>query len=270
MLIASTAEARCLRRRGLAASLLCSTPVRALGTALGLLLLVRAVNVPAAARQLADVRPGWIAAGTALTGVSIGLGMLSWAVLLRGSCARLEPGALVSLYLRALFVGQLVPGGVGGDAVRVVETGRLTGTGRALAAVVGGRLAGALGIALWGAFAALTMRDRLDDTLGYLPAAVESMLSQTLEDLEVVVVDDGSTDGTPEALREIPDPRIRLFEPPAGPMKSESAGRQAKKRCCGTSPPTESIASSRAPTRSSRTRTHSAGGRRGQSSICWS
>jgi len=177
MLIASTAEARCLRRRGLAASLLCSTPVRALGTALGLLLLVRAVNVPAAARQLADVRPGWIAAGTALTGVSIGLGMLSWAVLLRGSCARLEPGALVSLYLRALFVGQLAPGGVGGDAVRVVETGRLTGTGRALAAVVGGRLAGALGIALWGAFAALTMRDRLDDTLGYLPAAVAVALT---------------------------------------------------------------------------------------------
>lgn len=177
MLIAGATVADCPRRRWLVTSLLRSTPVRALGTALGLLLLVRAVNVPAAGRQLADVRPGWIAAGTALTGVSISLGMLSWAVLLRGSCPRLECRALASLYLRALFVGQLLPGGVGGDAVRVVETARSTGTGRALAAVVGGRLAGALGIALWGALAALTMRDRLDDSLGYLPAVVASALA---------------------------------------------------------------------------------------------
>ena len=177
MLIASTTVAGCPRRRGLAASILCSTPARALGTALGLLLLVRAVNVPAAARELADVRPGWIAAGTALTGVSICLGMVSWAVLLRGSGACLDPRSLMSLYLRALFVGQLLPGGVGGDAVRVVETGRRTGTGRALAAVVGGRLAGALGIALWGAVAALSMRDRLGDSLGYLPAVVAAALA---------------------------------------------------------------------------------------------
>jgi uncharacterized membrane protein YbhN (UPF0104 family) len=154
-----------------------STPVRSGGTALGLLLLVRAINVPAAARQLAGVSPGWIAAGVALTGVSICLGMVSWAVLLHGSCPRLECRALVSLYLRALFIGQLLPGGVGGDAVRVVETGRRTGTGRALAAVVGGRLAGGLGIALWGAVAALTMRDRLDDSVGSLPALVAAGLS---------------------------------------------------------------------------------------------
>jgi uncharacterized protein (TIRG00374 family) len=165
---------------GFPPAVLRSTPVRAVGTALGLLLLVRAVNVPAAARQLVEVHPGWIAAGIALTGLSIALGMLSWAVLLRGSCPRLECRALVSLYLRALFVGQLLPGGVGGDAVRVVETGRRTGTGRALAAVVGGRLAGALGIALWGAVAALTMRDRLDDRVGYLPAAVAAALTLAL------------------------------------------------------------------------------------------
>ena len=59
----SAAAAECPRRRAVAAALLRSTPARALGTALGLLLLVRAVNVPAAARQLADVSPGWVAAG---------------------------------------------------------------------------------------------------------------------------------------------------------------------------------------------------------------
>jgi uncharacterized protein (TIRG00374 family) len=167
----------CHRRRGLDAGVLCSTPARALGTAVGLLLLARAVNIPAAARQLAGVSPGWIVAGTALTGVSILLGMASWAVLLRGSGTRLGCRATLSLYLRALFVGQLLPGGVGGDAVRVVETGRTVGSGPALAAVVGGRLAGALGIALWGALAALTLRDRLDDRLGLLPAAVAAALA---------------------------------------------------------------------------------------------
>ncbi|HEY2702518.1 MAG TPA: lysylphosphatidylglycerol synthase transmembrane domain-containing protein [Candidatus Dormibacteraeota bacterium] len=157
--------------------MLCSTPVRALGTAVGLLLLVRAVNIPEAGRRLADVSPGWVAAGVALTGISVLLGMVSWAVLLRGPGPCPGWPALISLYLRALFVGQLLPGGVGGDAVRVVETGRRIGSGPALAAVVGGRLAGALGIALWGALAALMMRDRLDARLGLMPAAVAASLA---------------------------------------------------------------------------------------------
>jgi uncharacterized membrane protein YbhN (UPF0104 family) len=177
MVRSTAAAAECPRRRAVVAGVLSSTPARALGTAAGLLLLVRAVNVPAAGRQLAGLSPGWVAAGVALTGVSVLLGMVSWAVLLRGSCPRIDCRALGSLYLRALFVGQLLPGGVGGDAVRVVETGRRTGSGPALAAVVGSRLAGALGIALWGALAALTMRGRLDDRLGLLPAAVAAALA---------------------------------------------------------------------------------------------
>jgi uncharacterized protein (TIRG00374 family) len=171
-----TTAAGCPRRRGVAVALLRSTPMRALGTAVGLLLLERAVNVPEAAQRLAGVSPGWMAAGTALTGVSVLLGMVSWAVLLHGPGPRPGWATLISLYLRALFIGQLLPGGVGGDAVRVVETGRRIGSGPALAAVVGGRLAGALGIALWAALAAVMMRDRLDARLGLMPAAVAASL----------------------------------------------------------------------------------------------
>ncbi|HEX7490431.1 MAG TPA: glycosyltransferase [Candidatus Limnocylindrales bacterium] len=45
----------------------------------------------------------------------------------------------------------------------------------------------------------------------FVGAAIESVLGQTLEAWELIVVDDGSTDGTPEIVRGYPDPRIKLI-----------------------------------------------------------
>jgi len=49
------------------------------------------------------------------------------------------------------------------------------------------------------------------NTAEYLPAAVESVLAQGYEPLEVIVVDDGSTDGTADVARSLP---VRLVERP--------------------------------------------------------
>lgn len=44
-----------------------------------------------------------------------------------------------------------------------------------------------------------------------LPLAIDSVLQQTLDDWELIVCDDGSTDGTPELMQRYPDPRIRYL-----------------------------------------------------------
>lgn len=44
----------------------------------------------------------------------------------------------------------------------------------------------------------------------YIGQAIESVLSQTLADLELVVIDDGSTDGTREILQRYSDPRLKV------------------------------------------------------------
>jgi len=50
----------------------------------------------------------------------------------------------------------------------------------------------------------------------YVAEAVQSVLAQTFEDLEVVVVDDGSTDGTADTVAAIAarEPRVRLVRQP--------------------------------------------------------
>lgn len=49
----------------------------------------------------------------------------------------------------------------------------------------------------------------------FLRAAVESVLGQTLRDVELIAVDDGSTDASPQILASFDDPRVRVLRQPA-------------------------------------------------------
>ena len=64
---------------------------------------------------------------------------------------------------------------------------------------------------------------------GLLPRAMESVLSQDYRDLELIVVDDGSTDETPQVVAQWADPRVRYirFEENRGIGAARHAGVEA-------------------------------------------
>ena len=60
----------------------------------------------------------------------------------------------------------------------------------------------------------LTVGMPVYNAMPYLPSAVESLLTQTCEDFSVLVVDDGSRDGSLDYLCTIADERVRVIRQP--------------------------------------------------------
>jgi hypothetical protein len=66
----------------------------------------------------------------------------------------------------------------------------------------------------------------------YVEAAIRSVLEQTFTDLEIVVVDDGSTDDSGAVVQRLDDPRIRLLhQGNAGAPAARNAGIAAARGC---------------------------------------
>ncbi len=59
--------------------------------------------------------------------------------------------------------------------------------------------------------------------------AIESALAQTLKDVEVIVVDDGSTDGTREVIRRYEEQIVHIRQKNSGPAVARNAGIRAAK-----------------------------------------
>lgn len=57
----------------------------------------------------------------------------------------------------------------------------------------------------------LTVTLPVYNAMPYLPAAVESILGQSYSEFEFLIIDDGSSDGSADYLRSLPDPRIKLL-----------------------------------------------------------
>ena len=68
----------------------------------------------------------------------------------------------------------------------------------------------------------------------YLHTTIRSVLLQTYPELEVIVVDDGSTDGTASLARNFTDPRIQVVQQPnAGVSAARNRGLDLAKGALG-------------------------------------
>jgi glycosyltransferase 2 family protein len=156
-----------MRRALLTARAVIGSPwTRVSGTVIGLAILAHTIDIPRAVASLAHADPLWISAALGLTVLAVAASVVEWGVLLRtaNAPAGAGPGSLLSWrrlsssYLQAMFFTQMLPAGVGGDAMRTVEMGRQVGHGNVLASLAGSRLAGMLGMTCWGIAAAILLR----------------------------------------------------------------------------------------------------------------
>jgi len=118
---------------------------------------VHSVDLGSALRSFSHLHWQWALLAMALAGLSVLASILEWGTLVRGAGKMLGWRYLGSWYMKGLFINQILPAGVGSDAVRAVQVGKVAGHGPVIASLVGSRMAGTLGMALWGLLGAVLM-----------------------------------------------------------------------------------------------------------------
>jgi hypothetical protein len=114
----------------------------------GVAVIVHSVDLAALGRMVSGATPSLLVAAVALGTLAQATAFPQWAVLLRDRSV-LGWRRLASVFLRATFIGQALPTGVGGDAVRAVEVGRTLGYGNVLGSLVASHLMGMIAMACW-------------------------------------------------------------------------------------------------------------------------
>jgi hypothetical protein len=124
--------------------------VRVAVTLLAFGVFIHTVNIGAAIGHFGHLQGQWALLAMFLAGLSVIASVLEWGALLRGAGKRIGWHYLGCWYMKGLFINQVLPAGVGSDAVRGVQIGRVIGHGPVIASLVGSRMAGTLGMAVWG------------------------------------------------------------------------------------------------------------------------
>lgn len=155
---------------------------RIAGSVVAVLLFLHGVDLGAAIHLFTHISAGWAVLAIGLAALSVASSILEWGVFLRGTGHGLDWGFLGTWYLKGLFVNQVLPAGVGSDAMRALQMGRITGHGAMVASLVASRMAGTLGMALWGMCAAVLLRDLLHipEFAGFVVFAAMMMVAWVL------------------------------------------------------------------------------------------
>ncbi len=128
---------------------------RVLVTLAAFAIFLHSIDLGSAVSRFSHLNFGWALLAMVLAGLSVVASIVEWGALLRGLGKRIGWHYLGAWYMKGLFINQVLPAGVGSDAVRAVQVGRSVGHGPVIASLVGSRMAGTLGMAFWGLGGAL-------------------------------------------------------------------------------------------------------------------
>ncbi len=142
-----------------------------------LALLYRHVDFAKFKSALENLQWGWIPLIYALFLLNTTISSWKWKMLLAVDDVHVPLPRLLSSYLIATFFNLFMPSSIGGDAYRVVDTGKHGGSAKSFASVLADRLSGFLALAIWGLlFSAIGWSRLPDKRILWLPVIVFGLM----------------------------------------------------------------------------------------------